>query len=88
MILERGIGILAKEYAVRRWAAGGLAVMITSDTQLHTAHYEIEGADLFMTMYTEGNPHMVMSTYTLTPYFKKLPLISSDWFFMGKAACS
>ena len=29
----------------------------------------------------EGNPHMMMATYTLTPYFKKLPLISSDFIY-------
>lgn len=29
----------------------------------------------------EGNPHMMMVTYTLTPYFKKLPLISSVFIY-------
>lgn len=36
-----------------------------------------------MTMYTENNPHLLMATYTLTPYYKKLPLISSDFIFDG-----
>ena len=80
-ILERGIGILAQEYVIRRLDAGEFGGMVTLGTQFHTAHYEIEGVGHLMTMYTEGNPHMLMSTYTLTPYLKKLPLISSDFIF-------
>ena len=80
-ILERGIGVLAQEYVVRRLDAGEFGGMITLGTQFNTAHYEIEGVGHLMTMYTEGNPHMMMATYTLTPYFKKLPLISSDFIY-------
>lgn len=60
-ILERGIGILAKEYVVRKLDAGEFAGMITLGTQYRTAHYEIEGVGHLMTMYTEGNPHMTMA---------------------------
>jgi len=80
-ILERGIGILAQNYTVRPLDAGEFGSMITLGTQFKTAHYEIEGVGHLMTMYTEGNPHMLMATYTLTPYYKKLPLISSDFIF-------
>ena len=80
-ILERGIGILAQEYVVKRLDAGEFSSMITLGTRFNTAHFEIEGVGHLMTMYTEGNPHMLMSTYTLTPYFKKLPLINSDFIY-------
>ena len=80
-ILERGIGILAQNYAVRKLDAGEFSDIVTVGTQFRTAHYEIEGVGHLMTMYTEGNPHMLMATYTLTPYFKKLPLISSDFIY-------
>ena len=80
-ILERGIGILAQNYTVRPLDAGKFGSMITLGTQFHTAHYEIEGVGHLLTMYTEGNPHMLMATYTLTPYYKKLPMISSDFIF-------
>ena len=80
-ILERGIGILAQNYIVRRLDPGEFSSMTTVGTQFNIAHYEIEGVGHLMTMYTEGNPHMMMATYTLTPYFKKLPLISSDFIY-------
>ncbi|MER2151375.1 MAG: hypothetical protein ABS900_07155 [Candidatus Limivicinus sp.] len=80
-IQERGIGILAQNYTVRPMDAGEFANAITSGTQFHMAHYEIEGVGHLMTMYTEGNPHMILATYTLTPYFKKLPMISSDFIY-------
>lgn len=80
-ILERGIGILAQNYIVRRLDAGEFSGMITLGTQFNTAHYEIESVGHLMTMYTEGNPHMQMASFTLTPYFKKLPLISSDFVY-------
>ena len=78
-ILERGIGVLAQDYIVRKLDAGEFSSMTTLGMQFHIAHYEIEGVGHLMTMHTEGNPHVMMSTYTLTPYFKKLPLISSDF---------
>lgn len=80
-ILERGIGILAQDYTVRRLDAGEFSSMITLGTQFNIAHYEVESVGHLMTMYTEGNPHMMMETYTLTPYYKKLPIISSDFIF-------
>ena len=81
IILERGIGILAQNYCVRKLDAGEFAAPVTLNTQFRIAHYEIEGVGHLMTMYTEDNPHLQMATYTLTPYFKKLPLISSDFIF-------
>lgn len=80
-VLERGIGILAQNYTVRKLDAGEFAGMVTFGTQFNSAHYEIEGVGHLMTMQTEGNPHMMMTTYTLTPYYKKLPLISSDFMY-------
>lgn len=79
--MERGIGILAKDYVVKKLDAGEFGSVVTVGTQFNIAHYEIEGVGHLMTMFTEGNPHMVMATYTLTPYFKKLPLISSDFIY-------
>lgn len=63
-ILERGIGILAQNYAVRPLDAGEFGSMITLGTQFNTVHYEIEGIGHLMTMYTEGNPHMLMRAMT------------------------
>ena len=82
-ILERGIGILAQNYCVRKLDAGEYAGPVTLNTQFRIAHYEIENVGHLMTMYTENNPHLLMATYTLTPYYKKLPLISSDFIFDG-----
>ena len=80
-ILERGLGLLAQHYPVRRLDAGEFASMTTCGAQFHIAHYEIENVGHLMTMYTDGNPHMIMATYTLTPYYKKLPLLSSDFIY-------
>jgi len=82
-ILERGVGILAQNYTVKKLDAGKFAAPVTKNTQYRVAHYEIENVGHLMTMYTEGNPHQVMAIYTLTPYFKKLPLISSDFIYGG-----
>ena len=81
MILERGVGILAQNYVVRKLDAGEFASPVTMQTQFRVAHYEIENVGHLMTMFTENNPHMLMATYTLTPYYKKLPLISSDFIY-------
>ena len=80
-ILERGIGILAQNYVVRKLDAGEFAGMATMGIPFCIAQYEIETVGNLMTMYTEGNPHMVMATYTLTPYYKKLPAVSSDFMY-------
>ena len=83
-ILERGVGILAQNYTVKKLDAGKFAAPVTMNTQYRIAHYEIENVGHLMTMYTEGNPHQIMATYTLTPYFKKLPLISTDFIYDGE----
>ena len=80
-ILERGIGILAQNYTVRKLDAGKFAAPITMNIQFRIAHYEIEGVGHLMTMVTENAPQMQMATYTLTPYFKKLPMISTDYIY-------
>ena len=82
-ILERGVGILARNYGVRKLDAGDFSAPVTLNTQFRIAHYEIENVGHLMTMYTENNPQLLMATYTLTPYYKKLPLISSDFIFNG-----
>ena len=87
-ILERGIGILAQNYTVRPLDAGEFGSMLTLGTQFNTAHYEIESVGHLMTMYTEDYPHLLMATYTLTPYYKKLPMISSDYILTRIRACS
>lgn len=83
-ILERGLGILVQNYTVRKLDAGEFASPVTTGTQFRIAHYEIEGVGHLMTMRTEGNPQMQLATYTLTPYFKKLPLVSSDFIYSGE----
>ena len=79
--MERGVGILARNYTVRKLDAGEFTDPVTTGVQFRIAHYEIENVGHLMTMYTENNPHMLMATYTLTPYFKKLPLVSSDFIY-------
>ena len=80
-ILERGVGLLAQNYTVKKLDAGEFEAPVTMNTTFRIAHYEIEGVGHLMTMYTDGNPQMQMATYTLTPYYKKLPLISSDFIY-------
>ena len=82
-VLDRGVGILARNYCVRKLDAGDFSGPVTLNTQFRVAHFEIENVGHLMTMYTENNPHLLMATYTLTPYYKKLPLISSDFIFNG-----
>ena len=82
-ILDWGVGILARNYGVRKLDAGEFSGPVTLNTQFRIEHYEIEDVGHLMTMYTEHNPQLLMATYTLTPYFKKLPLISSDFIFNG-----
>lgn len=83
-VLERGVGILAQNYVVRKLDAGEFAAPVTMGTQFRIAHYEVVGVGHLMTMRTEGDPRMQMATYTLTPYYKKLPLVSSDFMYNGE----
>ena len=47
-ILERGIGILAQNYTVKKLDAGEFAAPITVGTQFLIAHYEIEGVFIIL----------------------------------------
>ena len=80
-VLERGLGVLAQNFPVKKLDAGKFSRVITMNTPFNIAHYEIEGVGHLMTMQTEDNPKMQMITFTLTPYFKALPLLSFDYMF-------
>jgi hypothetical protein len=80
-VLERGIGILARNYNVKKLDAGEYADAVTMNTQFRIAHYDIENVGHLLTMYTENNPQMMMATYILMPYYKKLPMVSADYMY-------
>ena len=82
-ILKQGIGILKENYTVRKLDAGEFESIITSGTNFRIAHYEIENVGHLMTMHTEDNPQMQLATFTIVPFYKKLPLLSSDFMYYG-----
>lgn len=45
--------------------------------------YDVEGVGHLQAMSITDSPMMQMATWTLTPYFKNLPLLSMDFMFMG-----
>jgi len=81
LLLNSCLEILSKHYVVKRLDPGKFARPVTDGIQFNIACYEIEGLGHLMTMTTEDKPDMQLATFTLTPYFKNLPLLSSDFIF-------
>ena len=88
---EKVLEILSRYYTVRPLDAGEFAnisvtaplapgFMVTLDFDVK--QYEVEGYGNLSIMKTDGMQQM--STIVLTPYNKDLPLISTDYMFMGE----
>lgn len=88
---EKVLGILSEYYNVKPLDAGEFSnisvtaplapgFMVTMDFDIQ--QYEVEGYGNLSVMKTDGVQQM--STIVLTPFDKNLPLISTDYMFMGE----
>jgi len=80
-VIEKGVNLLSQNYNVKKLDAGKYERVVTGGMQFYIVHYEIEGVGHLQTMITENCPQMQMATFTLTPFFKNLPLITFDYMF-------
>lgn len=79
--LDAGIALLKENYRVTEIDTGSLENFIVADRYHEVKQYEIEGVGNLLVMTNPREGKMQMDTFTITPYFKNLPLFTTDYMY-------
>lgn len=82
--LEKGLEALKVEYEIEPLSVEGYENLSVAGMCFKIVHYSIGGVGHLQTMEVLPGGPVQMSTFTLTPYFKNLPLLSFDFMFTGE----
>lgn len=79
--IESGLAMLRKHYRVTEIETGNLEHFIVSERYHEVKQYEIEGVGNLLVMTNPKEGKMQMDTFTITPYYKNLPLFTTDYMY-------
>lgn len=79
--LNAGIDLLRRRYRVTELDTGALAGFEVAGRYHAVRQYEIEGVGNLLVMTNPKEGAMQMDTFTLTPYYKNLPLFTTDYMY-------
>lgn len=82
--LRAGLQRLSREYEIIETDVGDLK-RFTVDNRVHEVrHFEVKGVGNLVCMTNPEPGFMQMDSFVLTPYFKNLPLFTSDYMYFGE----
>ena len=76
-----GLAMLRKSYRVTEIDTGSLANFVVAERYHEAKQYEIEGVGNLLVMTNPREGAMQMDTFTITPYYKNLPLFTTDYMY-------
>ena len=82
--LNAGLERLKREYTVTELDIGDLGEFTVADRVHRVKQYEITGVGNLLVMTNPLPGKMQMDTFTITPYFKNLPLFTTDYMYIGE----
>ena len=82
--LDAGLERLKRDYAVTELEVGDLAEFTVHGRVHRVKQYDVEGVGNLLVMTNPLPGPMQMDTFTLTPYFKNLPLFTTDYMYIGE----
>ena len=80
--LQRGLDRLKQEYELVQIDVGDLEEFTVQGRVHRVKQYEIKNVGNLLVMTNPLRGHMQMDTFTLTPYYKNLPLFTTDYIYM------
>ena len=80
--INAGIERLKKDYELKEIDIGDLAEIKIEHGLYRVKQYEIVGVGNLLVMKSTDQPPMEADTFTLTPYFKNLPLFTTDYMYI------
>ena len=82
--LNAGLERLRQDYEVTELDVGDLEEFTVADRVHRVKQYEITGVGNLLVMTNPLPGPMQMDTFTVTPYFKNLPLFTTDYMYFGE----
>ena len=79
--IDAGINLLREHYAVTELDTGSLESFVVAGRYHAVKQYEIEGVGNLLVMTNPKEGKMQMDTFTITPYYKNLPLFTTDYMY-------
>ena len=79
--VDEGLAMLRKHYRVTELDTGSLENFVVAGRYHEVKQYEIEGVGNLLVMTNPREGAMQMDTFTITPYYKNLPLFTTDYMY-------
>ena len=79
--INAGLALLRQNYRVTEIDTGALESFVVAERFHAVKQYEIEGVGNLVVMTNPKEGPMQMDTFTITPYYKNLPLFTTDYMY-------
>ena len=79
--INSGLSMLRQYYRVTETDVGALESFVVAERFHAVRQYEIEGVGNLLVMTNPKEGAMQMDTFTITPYYKNLPLFTTDYMY-------
>lgn len=79
--IQTGLAMLREHYNVSEVDTGSLESFVVAGRFHSVKQYEIEGVGNLLVMTNPNEGKMQMDTFTITPYYKNLPLFTTDYMY-------
>ena len=80
--INRGIDLLNSEYDIKEIETGKFTNLQIQGIDYKIKQYEISGVGNLLVMDSKDSNKLQMVSFVLTPYYKALPLFSTDYIYM------
>lgn len=80
--IHAGIDILAANYQLKELDVGEFAQLTIQNMAYTIKQYEIVGVGNLLVMDSKDSPALQMVSFVITPYYKNLPLFSTDYLYI------
>lgn len=83
--MEAGLNLLREHYEVREVpVADYFGELNIQGNVYHVTHYEVVGVGNLLVMVEPDGAQLQMDSFVLMPYYKNLPLFTTDYMYMGE----
>ncbi len=82
--INDGLDILNNNYKLNEMNCGQFSNLLIQNIAYNIKQYEIVGVGNLLLMESKDSSELQMLSFVITPYYKNLPLFSSDYLFIGE----
>ncbi|WP_252213705.1 bilin reductase [Clostridium sp. VAP41] len=82
--IKRGMDLLTSSYDLKEVETGKFSNLQIQGIDYNIKQYEINGVGNLLVMDSKDSIKLQMASFVLTPYYKSLPLFSTDYIYMNE----